>query len=92
VRSSLHTFLPEREKADADVAGRVLTHDKRNRVQQADERTRHLEARSPLMQARATYLQPESVAMPLAALPQKIDGARELQSPRAVFTELRKNR
>ena len=54
-------------KADADIAESVLAHDKRNRVQQAYERTCHLEARVKLMQAWATYLEPEVEAMALAA-------------------------
>ncbi|MFP3551954.1 tyrosine-type recombinase/integrase [Paraburkholderia sp. SIMBA_049] len=55
-RSSLRTWLTERLRVDPDIAESVLAHDKRGAVQKAYERTRHFEARVPLMSAWAGYI------------------------------------
>ena len=68
MRSSLRTFLTERLKTEADIAEACLAHDKRGAVQKSYERTRHLEARVPLMQAWAGYLhEPHGKVLPLVA-------------------------
>ncbi|SAL24994.1 phage integrase [Caballeronia terrestris] len=56
MRSSLRTFLTENAKAEPDVAESVLAHDKRGAVQKSYERTRHLDARRPLMETWAIFL------------------------------------
>jgi integrase len=64
-RSSLRTWLTERLHVDPDIAESVLAHDKRGAVQKAYERTRHYDARVPLMQAWASFLAaPEGKVLP----------------------------
>ncbi|RKR46132.1 MULTISPECIES: site-specific integrase [unclassified Paraburkholderia] len=67
-RSSLRTWLTESAGASERVAESVLAHDSRGDVQKAYERTRHFEARIPLMQQWAEFLD-APFAQPATVLP-----------------------
>jgi integrase len=55
-RASLRTWLGERSEASEDVADACIAHDKRPANTTAYARTRHFEARVPLMSAWANYI------------------------------------